>query len=975
MHASTGSCPANTTMSRAVGRRVAHTPVRRFTLLMASACAVALAGAAHAGTFVNGSFETGDLTGWTTGGGYWYGGAYPTANDYLPGGANYDPSGQAITVTNPGLDPYTDNNVNAVYKGNHSVQVNDPLNNYSVSVISQRVNNYTDSQIAFAYAAVLQSSHGPTDSDAFIITLTDATTNTTLFSFNLNSATAPGSFTQSSQNWYYTNWVTQTIDVSALSGHDFILSLLANDCPYGGHAGYAYLDGFGSQTGGGGTGGGSAFYWDGDATGNANNNVVNGGNGVWDAVKTNWTGADGATNGAYSPQPGSVIFAGAPGTVTVDQSAGAISVSGMQFAVDGYVIQGDPISLSSGAATIQVGDGTAAGAGYTATIIAPLSGTGELMKTDLGTLILNGVNDYSGGTAIGGGTLIGSATSFGAGAILDNAALIIDQPTDATFANEIDGMGTFDKRGAGTLELTGTSNFSGATSVDAGQLQVNGWLGNSVVTVGNGAVLGGTGVVGGVAALSGSTVAPGATPGLSIGTLNVVGDYSQAAASTYQVQALTTGGSDRILVGGAASLDSGAVLQLAKADAGHFLLGTRYTVLSAQNGVGGTFTLTGDTHVSAFVDVVADYDATNAYLDVKQTHSFASAGETPNQTAAGGGADIGHGPLFTALVYLPTFDVARAAFDQISGEIHATGDTAALEDSRFIREAVFDRLRGDGVSDDGGRAMWGRAFGSWARIDSDGNAATMHRDIGGVFVGGDVARGKSWKLGLVGGFSHSHVSVHDRTSVANTDDYHIGLYAGTQRGPAGLRLGASYTRRDVSTDRTVTFPGFSDRLGAGYGVDIVQAFGEVGYRLGTAKANLEPFGNVAAVDIMGAPINEQGGPAAVRGATSDTAVVFSTLGVRASTLINDGGTNPVRLYGSAGWRHAAGDVTPTARLSFTDGGLYTVAGLPIARDAVALEAGLKIKVQGRTDFSIAYSGQIGDQLADHGAKATITVRF
>jgi len=27
-------------------------------------------------------------------------------------------------------------------------------------------------------------------------------------------------------------------------GHDLTLSLLASDCPYGGHAGYVYLDGF-----------------------------------------------------------------------------------------------------------------------------------------------------------------------------------------------------------------------------------------------------------------------------------------------------------------------------------------------------------------------------------------------------------------------------------------------------------------------------------------------------------------------------------------------------------------------------------------------------------------------------------------------------------------------------------------------------------------------------------------------------------
>ena len=43
-------------------------------------------------------------------------------------------------------------------------------------------------------------------------------------------------------------WVVEQIDLAALSavGHDFTLTLLASDCPYSGHAGYVYLDGFGA---------------------------------------------------------------------------------------------------------------------------------------------------------------------------------------------------------------------------------------------------------------------------------------------------------------------------------------------------------------------------------------------------------------------------------------------------------------------------------------------------------------------------------------------------------------------------------------------------------------------------------------------------------------------------------------------------------------------------------------------------------
>jgi len=48
----------------------------------------------------------------------------------------------------------------------------------------------------------------------------------------------------------------QDISLSVSKGHDFTITLLASDCAWGGHAGYVYLDGFGTTTGGGGDNGG-----------------------------------------------------------------------------------------------------------------------------------------------------------------------------------------------------------------------------------------------------------------------------------------------------------------------------------------------------------------------------------------------------------------------------------------------------------------------------------------------------------------------------------------------------------------------------------------------------------------------------------------------------------------------------------------------------------------------------------------------
>jgi hypothetical protein len=205
---------------------------------------------AWAADFVNGGFENGNLTGWTGGGGYWSDpSTYPapvSPSQYVGGTPNN-------TIMSGGTDPIT--GANTVYSGSYSVRVNDSYNNYSVSTISQSVNNYTNNNIYFAWNAVLQSSHGLTDSDYFSLTLRDNTKGINIVSRAYSSAGSIGSGTSGVtwspySDWFSSGWVVENIDLLALGavGDDFTLTLLASDCPYGGHAGYTYLDGFGAVT-------------------------------------------------------------------------------------------------------------------------------------------------------------------------------------------------------------------------------------------------------------------------------------------------------------------------------------------------------------------------------------------------------------------------------------------------------------------------------------------------------------------------------------------------------------------------------------------------------------------------------------------------------------------------------------------------------------------------------------------------------
>jgi len=169
-------------------------------------------------------------------------------------------------------------------------------------------------------------------------------------------------------------------------------------------------------------------------------------------------------------------------------------------------------------------------------------------------------------------------------------------------------------------------------------------------------------------------------------------------------------------------------------------------------------------------------------------------------------------------------------------------------------------------------------------------------------------------------------------------------------------------------------PGFSDDLSARYNATTAQIFGEAGYRIDTDAASFEPFASFAAVNLRADGFEENGGAAALAGTTSTEGTAFTTLGLRAETTLPFGDME-TQVHGTLGWRHAFGDVIPTTDLSFAGGDAFTIAGVPIARDAAVIEAGLDLTLSPSAHLGIAYNGQIGSGVYDHEVKAHLGVRF
>lgn len=342
-----------------------------------------------------------------------------------------------------------------------------------------------------------------------------------------------------------------------------------------------------------------------------------------------------------------------------------------------------------------------------------------------------------------------------------------------TTQGNIAGEGGVTKTGGGTLVLSGTQRYTGATTISAGAMVLNGSL-TSSVTVNNGAVMG---------TLAGST-----------GT--ITGNYTQAAGAIFRSQVADNSTYGKLVVTGTATLPSNARIDVDVTNPNFSFSATRMAnVISAGDLVSdGSFSVTDNSNLFNFsaarngnaVDLIIAQAVSSSVLhDVEVTGNKPARGSavvldnlvsayTSNGTTGNAGMDS----VINALGRLTTEREVSNAASQTLPLLTGASIAAVRTTMNDVNSIVLSRLdhvsgRASGDSFLGDKYVWLKPFASRADQSEQDGVAGYKAETSGLVAGVDGMLSPALRVG--GAFAYAGSDVRSKSAVApqSTD---ISLY-------------------------------------------------------------------------------------------------------------------------------------------------------------------------------------------------------
>lgn len=866
--------------------------VMRRSAIVASLLASAVTFPAFGQTVTNPGFETGNTNGWTLNGGIWSSGWPPPQSQYS------GPATIATVVSAGGTDAITGAPV--VFNGNYALKLNNSGGGNDINAASQIVNGYNAAKLYYAWNAVLEPSHGATDSPSFVIKVTDLTSNTVLTNIAYSAYTAQNAtgLFRDVNGWVTSDWKVEDIDT--IAGHDIKMEFVAIDCLYGGHGGYVYLDGFGNVV----------------PTANAG---------------VSFNPATGVVKGAtlLLPIGGSIpdIDTAQPFYTTTALAGGLVNPVFV-----GGTLRADTANAVTNAFTVQSAGGTIDTNGFNVLFSGAFTGAGGLTKIGLGTATLAAVNTINGSVAINAGALNVSGTL---------SALDVQVNSGGTLMGRGNVIAPIFVNSGGTLspgDAIGTMSVTDRVTMRAGStlaIDIDGRVYNSA---------GGSGtydrvVVAGTAGtfIAGGTIAP-RLRGITAPATN----------------AFTPVLGDRFTVITAAS-NSGqfAVAQPASGLAANM----RFDVLYNPTNIQLVVTPNNFAVLGAASNWKLNAVRTGAGLDAVRPAAGTRAGTLQSLFNGLYGMDAaGYGYAFQQLsgeVHTNTMSVIG---NTVQGMNNLALSAAATNFGGEVCAEDGDRKRrsdGDCMDRRFRPAVWTQLLYQQTQVQDDAVAYDFSNDQKGFIAGVHVVNQPETRIGIGGRYTENDLQSNLHNS-AEADGWGLFAYASHDLGPVRLSATGGWSKAKVKTKRDLTLLTGTTTSTAAYDMTAFNAAAEARVNVPIGKGVIQPLVGITHESVSADAVNELNTDPnlALKLAKTKWDVTRSKVGADLSVPMG----GPLTFTATGAWRHTiSGDAT-ASRVA-TLGPASWVVSSPISdNDTYEFGAGIAAKLGARTTLRLDYTG-------------------
>ena len=579
------------------------------------------------------------------------------------------------------------------------------------------------------------------------------------------------------------------------------------------------------------------------------------------------------------------------------------------------------------------------------------------------------------------------------------------------------------KNSPGTLILTGNNPYVGNTTINAGTLQVDGFIGSKNTFVNLLGTLSGSGIVGGNV-INGGLVSPGHSPG----TLTVKGNYTQTAAGTLliEVAGKNAGQFDVLAVGGKATL-AGTVRILNTGNV-RLHLGQKITFLTAAGGVAGKFgtEVVADFNDGTLTKAKVVYNTNSVVLTTKLGSFAGIPGLTENQEAVAQQLDKS-GQSKKLLNFLGSRQINKLPgdLDKIAPEELASFFNIGVSLAN-VQSANLERRMGDIQAGSAGFSASGYSMGGSGPSYSGGAGYNSGATSYGGYRGPEGQGGKEMRapgepipVGVfitgVGEFTNIGNTANAQGYDLTTGGFTLGVDVKlTEHFAIGINAGYARTGADLTGNGRVTVDGAKGGIyatyftGTGFYVDAAASAGYNNYDTrrgalkGTARGSTSgaefnalfstgydwktsdglSIGPVASVQYTNVGVDsfrEHGSLAPLKIGDNTGESLRTQLGVKASYDIHPLASGVIiRPEVRAAWQHEFGDSSFALDSRFANGAgnTFTVHGPEIGDDSLLVGAGVAVLWNERTSTYVYYDGDLArTNYSSHNVSGGVRMSF